>query len=126
MTTLDFPRFTTPALCAESPNPDNWFPPSGGEGVLIGKQAKAVCQRCPSLDACRSYALTDPSLSGVWGGMAEKERTALRKGTPVVRRQRADCANGHPYTADNTRMTARGRRCRKCHNAHSGEGRVAS
>lgn len=40
-------------------------------------EAKAVCQGCPVLESCRSYALAHGP-EGIWGGTTESERRALR------------------------------------------------
>jgi len=37
-------------------------------------EAKAVCQRCPVIDACRWHALQVAEPYGVWGGLSEEER----------------------------------------------------
>lgn len=42
------------------------------------KSAKAVCGRCPIVDACREHALSAPEPHGVWGGLDEEERRAAR------------------------------------------------
>jgi len=39
--------------------------------------AKAICARCPALDACREHALRHEELYGVWGGLGEAERRAV-------------------------------------------------
>ena len=38
--------------------------------------AKAVCARCPVIDACAAHALAVREPYGVWGGMTEDEREA--------------------------------------------------
>jgi hypothetical protein len=43
--------------------------------------ARAVCARCPVVDACLEYALADDELVGVWGGTSEVERRAMRRAT---------------------------------------------
>jgi WhiB family transcriptional regulator, redox-sensing transcriptional regulator len=40
-------------------------------------EAKAVCAGCPSLQACREYALGQGELYGVWGGLGENDRRAV-------------------------------------------------
>jgi WhiB family redox-sensing transcriptional regulator len=40
--------------------------------------AKAICQLCPILAACRAYARADPSLDGIWGGETQDERRSAR------------------------------------------------
>ncbi len=39
-------------------------------------QAKALCAMCPVLAACRTAGTTEPY--GIWGGVTEWERRALR------------------------------------------------
>ena len=39
--------------------------------------AKAICVRCPVLEACREYALGVRETHGIWGGLNEMERRAL-------------------------------------------------
>lgn len=40
-------------------------------------RAKQVCGGCPVQAECREYALTEP-VQGIWGGMTEDERRAVR------------------------------------------------
>jgi len=40
--------------------------------------AKALCAGCPVLEACRAHALRHPAERGIWGGLTEQERRALR------------------------------------------------
>jgi WhiB family redox-sensing transcriptional regulator len=42
-------------------------------------QAIAICERCPIRQACLDYALPQPGLIGVWGGMSEEDRKAERR-----------------------------------------------
>lgn len=46
-----------------------------------GREAKAVCARCPVRRECREYAEGDPEamLHGVWGGTTAKERARERR-----------------------------------------------
>ncbi len=39
----------------------------------------AVCARCPVRDACLAMALADSSLTGVWGGTADRQRAEMRR-----------------------------------------------
>lgn len=48
------------------------------------KKAKKVCRRCTVAETCLAYALERPEKNGVWGGLGEDERAALRR-----KRQRA-------------------------------------
>ncbi len=40
--------------------------------------AKAICARCPVRQACAADALAHREPFGVWGGLTESERRALR------------------------------------------------
>lgn len=44
-------------------------------------EAKAICARCPDKvkTGCREYALDQPALAGVWGGMTEADRRTERR-----------------------------------------------
>lgn len=45
------------------------------------KPAKAVCQLCDVRVDCLDYALANNENFGVWGGLDEVERQALKNGT---------------------------------------------
>jgi WhiB family transcriptional regulator, redox-sensing transcriptional regulator len=40
--------------------------------------AKAICARCPVIAQCRAYALDANEPHGIWGGLTEGERHAVR------------------------------------------------
>lgn len=40
--------------------------------------AKDLCGRCPALVECRSYALDTAEPFGIWGGLTEGERRAMK------------------------------------------------
>jgi WhiB family redox-sensing transcriptional regulator len=61
-------------LCLEYPEL-TWFPERGQSSA----PAKAVCGRCLVQRECLGYALADPDLMGVWGGISMRERAQLRK-----------------------------------------------
>ena len=42
------------------------------------KAAKAICAACPVQPACLDWALDTGQPTGVWGGMSERQRRALR------------------------------------------------
>jgi WhiB family transcriptional regulator, redox-sensing transcriptional regulator len=67
------PGWGDQALCAQS-DPEAWFPEPGGSAPL----AKAICRICPVQVPCLAYALDHPELRGIWGGLSERERRALR------------------------------------------------
>ena len=41
--------------------------------------AKEFCRRCPAVERCLQWALDTGEEHGVWGGMSEKERRALKR-----------------------------------------------
>jgi WhiB family redox-sensing transcriptional regulator len=81
------PALADAACRAPDVNP-SWFFPGRGEPI---ERAKAVCARCPDLDACRGWALEVGSsyLQGIWGGTSERERTLLRRARALELRSAA-------------------------------------
>jgi WhiB family redox-sensing transcriptional regulator len=47
------------------------------------KAAKRICARCPVREACLGHALRVREPYGVWGGLAEDERTGLLGPAPA-------------------------------------------
>lgn len=67
------------AACAET-DLDLHFPIGNtGPALLQIQDAKDVCARCPSIDACLSFALATGMDHGVWGGASEDERKAMKR-----------------------------------------------
>ena len=60
------------AACRDE-DPELFFP-IGNTGP-----AQAVCRRCPVVDDCLRWALETGQDSGVWGGLSEDERRALKR-----------------------------------------------
>jgi WhiB family redox-sensing transcriptional regulator len=52
---------------------DLFYPPSGGKGLSLAKQAKAICQACPVVEVCREEAIRKADVYGVRGGLGPKE-----------------------------------------------------
>ncbi|HEY1324318.1 MAG TPA: WhiB family transcriptional regulator [Streptosporangiaceae bacterium] len=63
-------------------DPDLFFGPDA-ERVTDCKarvaKAKAVCAGCPVREACLAYAMAAGEPYGIWGGLTEDERRALRR-----------------------------------------------
>jgi WhiB family redox-sensing transcriptional regulator len=59
-----------------------------GRGETAGP-ARQVCAACPVRQPCLDYAITNRIACGIWGGLTERERRALRSGwVSATRRQR--------------------------------------
>ena len=68
-------------------DPELFFP-IGNTGPALAQidEAKAVCQRCDVVDSCLKWALETGQDSGVWGGLSEDERRALKRRAARARR----------------------------------------
>lgn len=61
--------------CQDS-DPEAWF---SEDGMLeAGRKAKKMCQSCPVINACATYAIAAEEMFGVWGGMTALERRKIR------------------------------------------------
>ena len=81
------------AACLEE-DPELFFPVgTSGPAVEQAAEAKLVCSGCPVREACLSWALETGQGFGVWGGLAEEERRALkRRQARAARRDRGAAA----------------------------------
>ena len=59
---------------------DIFFPDRGASTRL----AKTVCRRCDVQEECLEYAVNNREKFGIWGGLSERERRAIRKKRAVV------------------------------------------
>jgi WhiB family redox-sensing transcriptional regulator len=68
-------------------DPELFFP-VGNTGPAVDQieKAKAVCGRCTVSEMCLQYALDTNQDSGVWGGLSEDERRALKRRAARARR----------------------------------------
>jgi len=67
------------AACRDE-DPELFFPIGNtGPALLQIEDAKAVCRRCDVIDQCLQWALESGQDAGVWGGMSEDERRALKR-----------------------------------------------
>jgi WhiB family transcriptional regulator, redox-sensing transcriptional regulator len=68
-------------------DPDLFFPiGASGPALLQTEQAKAVCRRCPVRGSCLEWAMETDQTLGVWGGLSETERRALKRRIKAGRR----------------------------------------
>jgi len=73
------------AACREV-DPELFFPiGNSGPALLQIEEAKQVCRRCPAIDECLRWAIDTGQDAGVWGGMSEDERRALKRRTVRLR-----------------------------------------
>lgn len=92
--TVSLPRMVDPpdppgwrqrAACRGIADPEVFFPNTTGPKRADGRDhpeveaAKAICATCKVLDECREFALADPGISGVWGGLWQDELRAERR-----------------------------------------------
>lgn len=68
------PAWQGQALCAQT-GADFFFPEPGSSV----REAKRICALCEIRPACLDYALAHDERFGVWGGLSERERLALRR-----------------------------------------------
>jgi WhiB family redox-sensing transcriptional regulator len=73
-----------------------------GRGESAGP-ARRVCAACPVRQPCLDYAISNRIVHGVWGGLTERERRALRSGWVRASRRDRDravlAAEAAEYTA---------------------------
>lgn len=50
-----------------------------GDYPLRLAAAKAICRACPVQLECRTWAVEHRNERGIWGGLTERERRALRR-----------------------------------------------
>ena len=73
------------AACREV-DPELFFPiGNSGPALLQIEEAKQVCRRCSVMDDCLRWAIDSGQDAGVWGGMSEDERRALKRRTIRLR-----------------------------------------
>ena len=68
-------------------DPELFFPVGNtGPALLQIEEAKAICRTCPVQEVCLQWAIETGQDSGVWGGMSEDERRALKRRKARARR----------------------------------------
>jgi WhiB family redox-sensing transcriptional regulator len=67
------------AACRDE-DPELFFPVgTSGPALLQIAEAKIACRRCPVSTECLNWALASGQDTGVWGGMSEDERRAVKQ-----------------------------------------------
>lgn len=95
------PEWQQGAVCAQV-DPELFYPPKGGDAT----PAKRICRGCDVRLKCLKEALDNNEEFGVWGGLSERERRALKKrqvrgasAEPSRLRQRSGLADHHQKIA---------------------------
>lgn len=71
-------------------DPELFFPIGNtGPAIAQAAEAKAVCRECEVVGICLQWAIDNNQDAGVWGGMSEEERRALKR--RAARARRAGC-----------------------------------
>jgi WhiB family redox-sensing transcriptional regulator len=67
------------AACRDE-DPELFFPVGNtGPALMQIEEARAVCNRCSVADICLKWAIETGQDAGVWGGLSEDERRALKR-----------------------------------------------
>src|ERR1700740_246324 len=68
-------------------DPELFFPiGNAGPALLQIDEAKQVCRRCKVMEPCLQWALESGQDAGVWGGLSEDERRAVKRRSRVAAR----------------------------------------
>jgi WhiB family transcriptional regulator, redox-sensing transcriptional regulator len=68
-------------------SPELFFPIGNARPAMLQiEAAKAVCRRCTVAAICLDWAIEARQDEGVWGGMSEDERRALKRRNARARR----------------------------------------
>lgn len=110
-----------------STDPEIFHPSGRGSS---SSPAKRICKGCPVIEACLQYALDNDERHGVWGGLDQRQRKALKAQPPkLTARERAAkiveagekecprCQVVKPlseYARNSTRLDGRTSTCKKC------------
>lgn len=66
----------------QNTDPELWFPDDSDTLSSTRTRyntARKLCKVCPVRDLCLSYAMTQPEVDGMWGGLSPDERKQLRR-----------------------------------------------
>ena len=91
---LDVPVFKN-AACAGLPT-EWWFPEKDGGASIRNNTARAIeiCNSCDEKRKCGDFAIDNPSVHGIWGGLSVKRRSRAR--TVIQRAHSMQRAHIHP------------------------------
>jgi len=73
------------AVCLDK-DPELFFPIGNtGPALRQVEEAKVICRRCEVVQTCLRWAMEYRQDAGVWGGLSEDERRALKRRTARAR-----------------------------------------
>ncbi len=75
------------------------------------EHVEAIPQKLVIDHLCRQRCCVNPEHMEV---VTSRENTLRGVGTSAVNARRTHCKHGHPFDAENTQVTRRGRQCRAC------------
>jgi len=94
------PRHRTPA--PPVPTPAGWRERAGCRGADLevffpgrgetAEPARRICAGCPVRQPCLDYAISHGIVDGIWGGLTERDRRALRTRHVSAARRERDAA----------------------------------
>jgi WhiB family transcriptional regulator, redox-sensing transcriptional regulator len=71
-------------------DPELFFPIGNtGPALMQIEEAKQVCRSCSAVEKCLQWALESGQDAGVWGGLSEDERRALKRRSARTRARAA-------------------------------------
>jgi WhiB family redox-sensing transcriptional regulator len=72
-----------------------WFPDHTTSGRNNGRKAVRICNSCPIISDCRTYAMRNET-HGIWGGLREGEMEIerRRRGIMLTPEARSSISNG--------------------------------
>jgi WhiB family redox-sensing transcriptional regulator len=74
------------AICRDT-DPELFFPVGAtGQALVQIDRAKEVCGECSVAKHCLDFALETNQDSGIWGGLSEEERRAIRRQRAAAQR----------------------------------------
>lgn len=92
------PAWHADALCAQVDG--DLFFPDKGEST---REAKAICRQCPVRAECLLWALDNAEPYGIWGGLSERDRRRLRRGSPFLDRTCVVCGEDFEPRSESAR-----------------------
>ena len=61
-------------------DPEMFFPDGNtAPGLIRLEEARTICRRCEVVQICLQWAIESGQDAGVWGGLSEDERRAVRR-----------------------------------------------